>query len=311
MNRPKTTTVLKVAFTLLIVGLAILALTTQLSDSGDALRDVDALDVAGSLGLASLSLLTSSIAWSRLTQSMEPDLSTSDAVPFFLFSQLGKYLPGGMGPALAQSSLAGSINVSKTAAASAYVVFAAQTVVVGLVVAVVVLPFADPALIGEYWWAWAAGLAAVPLLHPRVFHSIFQFLIDKVRKGVELPRIEGRSALGAASWTVATWLLLGLHVAVLSSSFTDLDPSLVFISIGGYCLAWVAGFVILFLPAGLGAREVVLTAALATVFDTADAAVIAVLLRVIGVLSDVFVGLIAGAVLGLRSAARRSPRVQN
>lgn len=58
------------------------------------------------------------------------------------------------------------------------------------------------------------------------------------------------------------------------------------LSVGGYALAWLVGFVLVFLPAGVGAREVVLAAALAPALGTGGVLVVVLLSRVLVTAGD-------------------------
>jgi uncharacterized membrane protein YbhN (UPF0104 family) len=55
---------------------------------------------------------------------------------------------------------------------------------------------------------------------------------------------------------------------------------------GAYALAWVTGFMIMFAPAGLGAREATLSALLAGQIGTPEAITVALLSRLVTTAAD-------------------------
>ncbi|AFR09482.1 hypothetical protein B005_0950 [Nocardiopsis alba ATCC BAA-2165] len=91
----------------------------------------------------------------------------------------------------------------------------------------------------------------------------------------------------SVGWTLVAWIPLGLHVwlltwAVGGDALRSLGPA-----VGAYALAWTLGLLVVFAPAGLGVREVVLVVALAPVVDAGAALVVAVLSRLVMTVADV------------------------
>ena len=88
---------------------------------------------------------------------------------------------------------------------------------------------------------------------------------------------------------VAGWVLLGGSLAAVAQSIgVDCSsPADLVLAIGATAVATVLGFVILFLPSGLGAREFVIMVLLRP--WGASAAVVAVLLRLVWVVSELCV----------------------
>jgi len=72
--------------------------------------------------------------------------------------------------------------------------------------------------------------------------------------------------------------------------------------IGLFALSYVAGFVTIFAPAGVGVREAVFTIGLAGILPVEAALVDAVGHRIIYMLADAVLGLMGWAVYGKRSS---------
>ena len=105
---------------------------------------------------------------------------------------------------------------------------------------------------------------------------------------------------------MVAWLPLGAHVwlltwAVGGDPLRSLGPA-----VGAYALAWTLGLLVVFAPAGLGVREVVLVVALAPVVDAGAALVVAVLSRLVMTVADV--GWAGLAVLVSRAPAPEQER---
>jgi uncharacterized membrane protein YbhN (UPF0104 family) len=78
-----------------------------------------------------------------------------------------------------------------------------------------------------------------------------------------------------------------------------LNVRTVALSIGGYCLAWAVGFLVVVAPAGAGAREAALAAALSPVLDGAELVVLVLASRVLLTVADLALAGV-GAALGTR-----------
>lgn len=301
----RTKRVIKLGLVVVIVALAVASLIAQRADLETAAVEIEPTALLLALAFAMMSLGSSGLAWRALLSSRERPVTVRVGLSFFLFSQLGKYLPGGLGPAIAQASLADDFEISRVAAAQAYLVFAAQTVVLGVIIGAATLPFSQASLLSDYWWVFAGTVVVVPLLHPALMHRALTTVAARLRPSVTINRMTNRAAATSAAWTGLTWLFLGLHAATIASAFEPFGVGLLLLTIGGYCFAWVAGFMILFLPAGLGAREVILVAALSTSMSVSNATVVAVASRVLVTLADLIIGLIAASQLGFDRRARQ------
>ena len=93
--------------------------------------------------------------------------------------------------------------------------------------------------------------------------------------------------LVSAGWSAVMWLCFGIHVYVLVAALGGSDAFLR--SVGAYALAWVAGFLVFFAPAGAGARELTLVVLLAPVLERPEALAVAVVSRVLSVVGDLVV----------------------
>lgn len=78
--------------------------------------------------------------------------------------------------------------------------------------------------------------------------------------------------------------------------------------IGGYAMAWSVGFLVIFVPAGAGVREVILAVVLGGSLAAGEVLVVVILSRLVLTIADVALGLL-GLVLGRRMRRRRSTGV--
>jgi glycosyltransferase 2 family protein len=82
------------------------------------------------------------------------------------------------------------------------------------------------------------------------------------------------------------WLFQGLGFWFSLKMLVPIKTEFILICIGGNCLAWLAGFLAVFTPAGLGVREFVLTRLSSGIVNAGPAAVAAIVSRIIVVLCE-------------------------
>jgi hypothetical protein len=104
------------------------------------------------------------------------------------------------------------------------------------------------------------AVAVVLGLHPPLLTAIVNRVLRLARREPlpgPLPRVAVLRALG---WSVLGSLALGVHAWLLARGLAGHRGAPVARSVGGFALAWLAGFVVPLAPAGGGVREVVLYA---------------------------------------------------
>jgi hypothetical protein len=113
--------------------------------------------------------------------------------------------------------------------------------------------------------------------------------ISRLRR-VPLPqarpvRVPRRALTAAALLDCSGWFLTGGAAWTLVDALSTRTESVAFVT-GAYALAWLAGFVIVFAPSGLGVREATLVALLAPGFGTGPATALALILRFANIVGD-------------------------
>lgn len=196
-------------------------------------------------------------SWSSLFSDRE---DRRRALKGFVVSQTSKYLPaGGVFQLGTQVSMSSSETQTRGDVAGLTLIHLWLTVVAGTIVgAVVLLPvrgFSIPFIIAL---ALAATLTIVGLR--RAFITGVAGRLGRLSSRLPAPSIvpEQKRLLIAAAGMGASFVLQGIALALLARQF---DPDGSFSELAGaFAWAWVAGFVVLPLPSGLGVREAALVA---------------------------------------------------
>ena len=290
----------RVGFLVVAIVAAGLAIGGQWDQIVEALRGAQGWTIPAALAASAAYLAATFASWRAVMRMLGARLGVADAFGLFFVSQLGKYVPGGVWNVVAAGELGADLRVPRRTSVSAMMVALLISVVSGLVVAAPALLLSSGAT--AYAWAWALVPLLAALLIPPVLDRLLGVAMKLLRREPIEHDLSWRGVLVAVIWSLCGWLLAGLQVWILAVGL-GAGPGLTTIglSVGGYALAWVVGFLFLVAPAGVGAREVVLIAVLGGVAGSATVLAVALLSRVLLTVADVFASL-----TGLRVARRRA-----
>lgn len=257
--------------------------------------------ILGAAALAILGLLTASRGWGVL---LESDIRAGTLARGFFASQLGKYIPGGVWQAMGQVGLAARAGVPMRRAAIAFPVHVITQAAAGGA-AGAGLVFVTSALTGPARFLPLLGLLSLLFLSRRWMVRALHFMRRLLPRGADEETLPSqRAILRSFAWSLVTFLLSGLAFALLARS---LGVSSLLAGALAFALAWTAGFLVLPLPSGVGVREAVLIATLATPENAAPVIAASVLHRLLTMAAEV--ALIATTRLPLfRGLTDREPK---
>jgi len=150
-------------------------------------------------------------------------------------------------------------------------------------------------------WPPLLGLAvAVPVLavavavRPKFAGRLAQRLLRRAH--IEAPLMRGRHLTAVAALDLVAWIGTGAGVLVLANGLTDEPSPGLMWAIATYAVGYLIGFIVPFLPGGLGAREGALVAVLFPRYGLGPATALSLTLRLAVTLGELFtVALIVGA----------------
>jgi uncharacterized membrane protein YbhN (UPF0104 family) len=258
--------------------------------------------VAGSVAAAMAGAGSMMLAWRALLADLGSPLPVATTTRITFVGQLVKYVPGAIWSFAAHVELGYDHDVPRRRGAASVVTALAVAVAVGLAIAAVALPLASAGAARHYAWA----LAALPVMLVCLCPPVLGWLTDRALRVLRLPplerRVTWRGLAVATGWTVLGWLLLGMQVWLLLASVTGRGAGVLLVAVGGYALACSVALALVVFPNGIGARELILIAALAPVLDRPAALALALLARATTTISDLAWGGI-GLAIGRRARA--------
>ena len=301
MTRARLLTLLKAAFAVLSVGGLAWATVSQWSRVADTVSEVNRVEITVAT-LATLGwMFVAMLAWRAILADLGSPLRLRDAVVVYFAGQLGKYLPGSLWTVVAQMELGKRHEIPRRRSAVAALLGMLLGVVSGGIVAAGTLPFAAGGDLKTYRWAFLVPALGLALLVPSVFARVSAFGLRLLRRP---PLERGLSARGLA--TVMTWALLQWGVWAIAAAVLA-DGATYALCLGAYAIAWSAGLLVIVAPAGAGVREGAFVLLVGASIGNGPALGVALMLRLLSTVGDLFWGLVAFAFAGHARFVRVTP----
>ena len=279
-------------FVAVTVALGSYAIAAQWGQVSRSIDRMGLLTVALALVSVLLGLLMSMQAWRALLAGLGSPLPAPGAARILFLGQLGKYLPGSVWPVLAQMELGKTYRVPRHRSASASVLFMLLALLTGLLTTLVMLPFIGTS---SYLWALAITPVLLACLHPRVLNKLLSRLLRLAKQPPLEHPLSGRTLAVALSWWFAVWICYGVQIWLLTIRLGAPIGSSLLLAVGAYAFAWSVGFIVVFVPAGVGLRDVLLVTMLSPVVGVGGATAVALLSRVLTTAGDLLTAASAGA----------------
>jgi len=264
-----------------------------------ALASIGVPTVTAALVSVLIAMAATMQAWRLILAALGSPLPIRVAARIVFVGQLGKYLPGSVWPMLAQMELGSAHHVPRHHSASASVLTALVSLLSGLFTALATLLFvAHPA---PYLWALLAVPVLLGCLHPRVLNALLRRLFRLTRRPPIDQPLTVRAVLGALAWSCGAWICYGVQIWLLTTRLGAPRGAAALVALGGFALAWCAGFLAVFVPAGAGVREVLLAALLSPIVGAGAATAVALVSRALTTAGDLL------AAAGAAAYFRRTP----
>ncbi len=255
--------------------------------SPQELAAVAALLLVGKLGMNATMLLA--------TRHCAITVSARDGFYMYNLAQLAKYVPGSIWQFVSRIAMLRARQAPATAIRDSMVAENGWVIGSALLIGGVLLGVAQP---GFFPRLLAVG-ARVPvalqvLLGAAALLGLVAALLWLRRRGSRLWPwlLRLRPPLGAWATLSLGWFALGASFWICLRPFLAGGPPWPAV-IGVYCIAWVAGYLVPFAPAGLGVREVVLALALDPFVAPDTSLVVVAVHRVLYLLDEVLLALLA------------------
>jgi hypothetical protein len=291
-----------------VIGFAGRELAHQWKDVAPALKGLraDWGRVVGSGAIVLSTYLVLVEAWRATLRVWSESLPFGTAARIWFVSNLGKYVPGKVWQIAAMGAMAQKAGVSAAAAVGSSLIVNLVSIVAGFAVIAVTAAGKVGTAVGvgassdggrsaelaviAIAIAGGAALLLAPVAVPRL-----ATLAGRVTgRSIPIPRVPPQAIWVAAASTTASWLLYGIAFALFAHGVSPRATGNASSYIAVYTGSYLAGYLALFAPGGVGVREAILVLAMPRfgLASAPDAAVIAITSRLWLTILEILPGLL-------------------
>jgi hypothetical protein len=276
--------------------LLVLAVRHEWHSVSSAAKKLSIAAIIESFAFGMLGLGGTALAWRALLGGFGAHLHVRSALRVYFIGQLGKYVPGSVWPVVAQMEMSRDLGVGRTQAGGASLVALALAAPTAVLASALTLPFVSASALSHYWPVLLVLPFMAAFLHPPWLNRMLNFMLRVARRG-ELPQpVQRVPLLIALGWLMFSWTAFGVSIWALAHELgaSGSVGRQLLVCIGGFSLAWAAGFLVVFVPAGAGIREAALVLTLSPILPHGPATLVALISRLVFTGGDVLWAAIGG-----------------
>jgi glycosyltransferase 2 family protein len=304
-NRSRRAASVRAVALVVALGLCVAFLVPRAADIADAFGRQRPATLVAALAAGFAATYVTFLSWRALMSGAGHRLPIRAAQRVFFLSQIGKYVPGSVWPIVAQADLGREHKVPAAKSVAVGMLTLLISCGAGVCVAAATIPFVAPDAFARYWFVVLLVPIVLAALHPAVLRFGMRLARRVTRRDLGDLEIPTGAIVRAFGWAALAWVVFGGHIWLVVLPLHAVTGGTLLLSIGGYALAWLVGFLVFFLPAGLGGREAVLVAILGAGVPLGSGAAVSVAVMSRVLLTVVDVVFAGAAVLGERRARRR------
>lgn len=286
-------------FLVVAIAAAIFVVVKNWTEVSDSLRSLPLWLIAVEVVLAFAYVYLTMASWRVVLNDVGDRVDPTVASRIFFSSQVAKYLPGGVWNFVAAAEVGKDYSISRRRSVCALLVSIIISIVTGLILAILAILLGPSELMEGYRWIVVAIPVGIVALCPPVLNRLVNLALRLLRRDPLDDAMSWSGTAISALWALAAWVAVGvqLWLMLIHLGMSATVPTFL-LATGGYALGWTAGFLVFFVPAGAGVREVALGAVLTTIASPGVVVVVVLLARIFTTLADIVWGV--GASLRMR-----------
>lgn len=233
-------------------------------------------------------------------------ISYRKAVPAYLYSILGKYIPGKVFMLAARLAYYKEENAPLSKVTVCFFIENICTLLGAAMLFILSLFFFPNELLGNYRWLTILLIAAFFIcIHPKMINAFLKIIGKIFKKDLRIP-MKYTQILKVVLMFIGNWMIVGFGFFMLVKS---VNPAVGWNEMpfcaGIYGISAIMGILAIFAPSGLGVREGIILAGLMLIMPESDAAVISVISRLWQTVAEL---ILIAAAFGLTAAMRSCER---
>ncbi|BEK83789.1 lysylphosphatidylglycerol synthase transmembrane domain-containing protein [Bifidobacterium adolescentis] len=198
-------------------------------------------------------------SWRVILADLGSTLNWNTSIQLFGLSQIGKYIPGGVWNIVAAAEIGRDHEIPARRSVTAMTVAVLISLLSGAGIGVITVLSTSVSIQVPTWLIVLLLAILVALLMPPVLNRLIGLGFKLLKRPAPERQITFKGLGLATLLAVIAWIIAGVQIWLLACGF-GMQPSAygMALSIGAYALAWIVGFLVVFVPAGTGVREGVL-----------------------------------------------------
>ena len=281
-----------------IAGVAFVARTliSKRDEVSDAFSKVEAINLVLSLLLGLAAMTSIGWIWVTMIVARSHNVRHRNAMAWYFTGQLGKYVPGGIWPIVGRAELAVRNGIPRLDAYAS----TGLSLVTTYAAAVVTIGIGAAATTGHRLIAISLVLAFAAFSQPSLRAAIIRVATRVSPSASSLTDPKRLARLTVVH--IPAWILMSLSTSVTATAFGAKISiaDMLFIT----TTSWLAGFVVVGVPGGIGVREAVFTSLAGGIIGTPMAVSLALMSRVVFIAVDLTGALVSSVISRLNKSAK-------
>lgn len=218
--------------------------------------------------------------WHYITVLNECSVNYFRAITAYLYSILGKYIPGKVFMLLARIPAYEEEGKSLGKVTVCFFLENICTILGAAFLFLISLFFFPNDVLGQYQWAVILLIVAFFIcINPKIINFFLKY-VEKILKknNLRIP-ITYPQMFKVVGLFICNWLIVGVGFGMLTSSIYQIPVSQILYVAGIYGISCIIGILAIFAPSGIGVREGLLVAGLSVVMPVEYAVIISIVSR--------------------------------
>lgn len=280
LNKKLILKVSKILFAVLVVVFLVWYFWKNWDEFSEKIANVD-------IGIFVLSMLfyfvykfTLASLWHYITKINNCAIGYEKAVTSYLYSILGKYIPGKVFMLAARLTYYKEEEAPLPKVTVCFFIENVCTLLGAAMLFIVSLFFFPNELLENYKWITVALIAAFFVcIHPKIINFFLGIIGKLFKKDLKIP-MKYSQMLKVVLLFIGNWLIVGTGFFILVQSiYPSIELSQMLFCAGIWGISAIMGILAIFAPSGLGVREGIIVAGLMMIMPEGDAMVISVVSR--------------------------------
>ncbi len=224
--------------------------------------------------------ITLASLWHYITKINGCSIRYEKAVTSYLYSILGKYIPGKVFMLAARLTYYKEEEAPLSKVTVCFFIENVCTLLGAAMLFIVSLFFFPNELLENYKWLTLLLIAAFFVcIHPKIINFVLRLIGKIFKKNLEIP-MKYSQMLKVVLLFIGNWLIVGFGFFILTKSiYPAVEWSQMLYCAGIWGVSAIMGILAIFAPSGLGVREGIIVAGLMLIMPQSDAMVISVVSR--------------------------------